>query len=377
MKKPEGIVDVKKNTFSTRSWIEQSHALTSHREEQLNSLSYRVLRRWGSPKGSSFENQGLTTNKTEKEVYMKKITLKFILIILFVFLANLSYSQDYGQDFYNSVKVLSELPQSEQEAYLKSVRDETPKGLIPDRPWNHSEHQIGFIPPRTSTSTITADIKPAHAINSDTDIKKINIRLDRLRVFDYPGWGTDKNVQLTFQAINDIKKGDDEQVAFTQAYNIKEGQGAGVTGYPIFIGLNVPNTGVNLRVVTLNLRSDQQLSALGVMDSSAFKSGLSLLETSQPAIAPFTTIALGAAKMLIESGTAKEIQKFHLGLDYDDNATTGVRLKNGSYVVVQAPLEDFRFSDYEFNYEIGRVTKKNIPDSDIPFNYIIFRISQK
>lgn len=285
--------------------------------------------------------------------------------------------KSYGQDFYSSVKVLSESPRSELEAYLESVRDETPIGLITTSPWNHSEHQIGFIPPSTSSNTITADIKPAHAIKSDRNIKKINIRLDRLRVFDYPGWGTDKNVQLTFEAINDIKKGDDEQVAFTQGYDIKEGQGAGVIGYPIFIGLNVPNTGVNLRVVTLNLRSDQQVSALGIIDSAAFKSGLSLLETSQPAIAPFTTIALGAAKMLIESGTAKEIQKFQIGLDYDDDAPMGVRLKNGSYVVVQAPLDKFTFSGYEFNYEKGRITKKNIPNSDIPFNYIIFRISQK
>jgi len=38
MKRSEGIINIEKNPFSTKSWIEQSHGLTSHRGKQLNYL---------------------------------------------------------------------------------------------------------------------------------------------------------------------------------------------------------------------------------------------------------------------------------------------------------------------------------------------------
>lgn len=65
---------------------------------------------------------------------------------------------------------------------------------------------------------------------------------------------------------------------------------------------------------------------------------MELLTTAQPAIAPFTAISLGLVKSLAKRNKNVPVQKFDLGLDFD-NAALGIRLAEGNYIAVQVPNE--------------------------------------
>jgi hypothetical protein len=235
----------------------------------------------------------------------------------------------YAQEtFYDQAVPLSSLSKEQQREYLRSIED--PEAKSDDRrssPWAHTEHQIGYIEPRVA-GAISGTIRSAQSTSPDDyeSVKKVSVRLDRLKVFDYPGWGGRKNVQLTFEAQNNLKDGAGEDVAFTHVYAVQEGQGAGVLGLPVFADLNLPKSGLQLKIVSINLKTDKQISASGIMESNAFQQGLSLLETAQPAVVPFTALALGLAKMAINTGDGTVIHKFELNLDFDAGATTGARL---------------------------------------------------
>lgn len=242
--------------------------------------------------------------------------------------------------------------------------------------WEHSDHHIGYIP-NPEPGVLVGSIQSANSVVSDPyeELKKINIRLDRAKVFEYPGFGQQKNIQLTFETKNSLTGGGTENVAFTQAFQVLQGEGAGVIGFPILQNLNIPKSGLELKIVSLNLKTTKQVQALGVIDSEPFKSGLTLLETAQPAIAPFSALTMGVAKMAISSGEGKEVHKFLLGLDFNNGQASGARLKRGTYVVVQAP-PDFNWKDYEVRFDMNtRVTLKGNTNKDLPFNYFIFRVT--
>lgn len=228
--------------------------------------------------------------------------------------------------------------------------------------WKHATHFFGFVQD-------DGHIEPASAIEPDLNLQRVDIRLDRLRVFDYPGKGR-HFVLLAFKATNSLED-DEEQVAFSQTYLIHEGESAGVAGYPIFFNLSVGRRGANFEVGTVNVKNERDERVLAFMDSGPFNNGLELLTTAQPAIAPLTAAAQGIVKFLLNRRKNVPVQKFFLGLD-TDVAPSGARLREGSYIAVQAPELDWN----EWRYNIGRgiVEAKNSPGTDLPFNYLIFRV---
>ncbi len=256
------------------------------------------------------------------------------------------------------------------EAWLRRL------GNAKKQPWISATHQFGYIAPPSSGSVGSLDIQYPGAIAADTSLKnqQINIRLDRLRVHKYPGGGT-HNVMITFAARNQVAH-TQECVGFSQTYRIPEGQSAGLTGYPIFIGLTAGSQGIAFECSTINVNNEADQSVLEALESSPFQSGLKLLTTAQPAIAPFTEITLGVVKALAQRNENIAVQKFYLGLDFE-NAAMGVRLVEGNYIAAQVPSATaIEWHKWIYRTDIGAIVHRADRSELLPYNYLVFRISR-
>ncbi|MBI5250752.1 MAG: hypothetical protein HY912_14775 [Desulfomonile tiedjei] len=244
--------------------------------------------------------------------------------------------------------------------------------------WAHDGHAFGYIPLLRHDSQKPVQIMHVGAIQPDESLKgaRVTIRLNRLRVASYPGRGR-HNILFDFHAENHLK-GKKENVHFNQVYKVQEGESAGIIGYPIFIGLNVGREGLLFDGCTVNVKNDQDQAIVKFLDSDTFKAGLKLVKTAQPAIAPLTDITVGLTKMLAHRSENLGVQKFSMGLSFDQ-VPGGARLAEGAYVVVQIPEEDQVVWDWkEWIYEplLGSIVRKEEPTKLIPFNYVMFGISR-
>jgi len=248
--------------------------------------------------------------------------------------------------------------------------------LVQDQPWMYATHKFGYIAPRKQGSIAPQTIQHPSAIACDSTLKnsRINIRLDRLHIEKYPGGGT-HNVMVTFAARNQLTN-TQELVSFSQSYRVQEGQSAGITGYPVFIGLNVGSQGVAFECSTVNVKNDEDQTILTALESSPFQSGLKLLTTAQPAIAPFTEITLGVMKLLAKHHGNVPVQKFSLGLDFE-NAAMGCRIAEGNYIAVQVPDEmAIDWKQWVYKPEMGGIVHLTDNSEMLPYNYVIFRVSR-
>jgi hypothetical protein len=244
------------------------------------------------------------------------------------------------------------------------------------KPWQHTTHQFGYIGFLAPGSTGPQSIQYPGAIAADPTLKnhRVNIHLDRLRIYEYPGRGM-HHVMFTFQAQNQLPNSP-EPVSFSQTYRAQQGQLAGIAGYPIFIGLNVGTLGAAFQGFTVNVKNDADEAVLNLLDSPPFQSGLNLLTTVQPAIIPFTQITLGVAKMLATRNRNVAVQDFYLGLDFTP-AALGVRLAEGNYVAVQVSSEtSINWEDWVYRPATGAITSKADETVSMPYNYVVFRVSR-
>ena len=184
-------------------------------------------------------------------------------------------------------------------------------------------------------------------------------------------------VLLHFFAQNQVA-GKTENVHFNATYRVREGDHAGVQGYPIFVGLHVGSEGLNFKCRTINVRNDQDEAFLDLLESDVFRAGLKLATTAQPVIAPFSEMALGLAKAIGKRNRNVPVQDFDLGLDFSA-IPLGARLAEGAYLAVQIsesfqPIWDW--SEWVYNPSSGQVVKKANPQQLIPYNYLVFSISR-
>jgi hypothetical protein len=243
------------------------------------------------------------------------------------------------------------------------------------KPWQHSGHQVGYLAPRTSASTGPQPIVSISDVKADASLrqKRINVRLQRLRVFQYPGGGL-HYVMLTFKAQNQLKDAT-EPVAFNQTYRVQEGQEAGVIGYPVFLGLSIGDAGVSFQAATVNVKNESDEKLLGFLDSAPVTAGLNLLTTAQPALKPFTEIAVGLGKMVASRNKNVAVDEMFLGLDFD-GTTMGARLAVGDYIVAQVPSSNsLNWNDWQFDPAVGGIVRIAPPKDPIPFNYFVFSIT--
>ncbi|NEP14120.1 MAG: hypothetical protein F6K14_28745 [Symploca sp. SIO2C1] len=245
---------------------------------------------------------------------------------------------------------------------------------VQNQPWVHTTHQFGYIAPRQPGSTKPQLIQHPSAIIADPTLKnnRLNIRLDRLRIHKYPGGGI-HDVLVTFAARNQVANSE-ESVSFSQTYRVREGQSSGVAGYPVFIGLNVGLQGIAFECSTVNVKNEADRAVLSALESSPFQTGLELLTIAQPAIAPFTTLTLGLVKVLAQRHENVPVQKFYLGLDFED-AAMGIRLAEGNYIAVQVPSDTtIDWKKWIYKPDLGTIVHK-ADSSPLEYNYLVFRVS--
>jgi hypothetical protein len=244
-----------------------------------------------------------------------------------------------------------------------------------DKPWQHTAHAIGFLPAGGSG---VQDILGVGEARADPSLKnsRVNVALNALRVASYPGAGTHR-ILFDFYARNQVP-GASEDLHFNSAYRARQGERAAVRGYPIFVGLGVGPTGVAFHFHTVNVKNDQDEAFLDFLDGDAFKAGLKLATTAQPAIAPLTGMALALTKSIAQRNRNVSVQDCYLGLDFAGTAM-GARLALGDYIAVQIPetlrrVWDWR--DWVYDPRAGLIVSRADPDALIPYNYVVFGISR-
>jgi hypothetical protein len=226
--------------------------------------------------------------------------------------------------------------------------------LFREPPWRHTSHGFGFIPAGASGRVA---IRPVGVVEPEPDLRdaRLRISLDGLRVAGYPGSGTHR-VLFNFLAQNRTDTGI-EDVNFNATHRVREGDGATVLNYPIFVGVSPPETGLVIRCFTVNVKNDNDESFLDLLESDTFKSGLRLVKTAQPALAPLSSFAVGMTKAIAKRNRNVAVQDVQLGLDFG-GTSTGARLALGSYVAVQMPsafLRSWRWSDCYYDTSSGQI----------------------
>lgn len=283
-----------------------------------------------------------------------------------------------------TIRLIGELPPPELQKTLQElgVQPAAAKRGAPIRAgwltstgaWKYATHQFGYIPP--SDKPGSSEIRSVGAIQADQTLvdQRIDIHLNRLRVFEYPGSGQHR-ILFTFKAQNQLEKMA-EPVSFSQLFRARDDAAVAVRGYPIFIGLNVGKVGAAFQGFTVNVKNDNDEALLSFLDSDAFKSGLSLLKTAQPALKPLMDITQGVTRALAGRNKNVAVQDFYLGLDFL-KTSAGARLAVGDYIAAQVPTETaLNWSDWYYDSNIGTIVKKADSTQSLPYNYVVFGVSK-
>jgi TIR domain len=294
----------------------------------------------------------------------------------------------------DDIPVIGDLPPEPAAARLHQVgEDEVAKTLeaarkksshigkqwwdLPDKPWLHTAHVFGYLS-SASTGNMPGVIRSAENIPVDPTLKnaRVKIFLDRLRIASYPGRGMHR-VVVHFSTQNHLPH-KTEDLHFSAMYRVREGEHAALRGYPIFVGLQVGNEGIRLRVRTIDVKNDQDEALLTLLDSAVFKNGLHLITTVQPALVPLSELALGLTRMLLAHHGNISVQDIDLGLGFSA-LLTRPHLAEGSYLAIQIPENLAPVWDWEkwvYDPLSGLVVKRDNHQQTIPYNYLIFSISR-
>ncbi len=295
-------------------------------------------------------------------------------------------------DWFDDVPVLGAMPPEEAVAKLREIGEpevadapqtksfgikETIASYFGPHPYQHTSHAFGYLAP-AAPGQEALPIQHAGNIAADATLKnsRIKITLDKLRVADYPGRGM-HHVLFDFYAQNQVP-GNVEHLHFNATYRAQEGEQAAVIGYPIFVGLNVSTEGVAFKCHTVNVKNEADEAFLGFLESDAFKAGLQLASTAQPAIGLFSETALGLTKAIAQRNKNVSVQDFYLGLDFS-NIATRARLAEGSYLAVQIPESMqtiWNWRDWVYNPLNGQVVHTADATQLIPYNYVVFSVSR-
>jgi hypothetical protein len=250
-------------------------------------------------------------------------------------------------------------------------------GKIPA--WKYTDHAFGFFGKNGSTAgAVDLSIKDARNLRPDKSLKGANIKitLDRLRVFEYPGSGIHTILFDFYAQHQTAAPGEAQDLHFSQSYRAQQGAGAGITGYPVFVGLKVGDQGVSFKCYTVNVSNENDKKLLGFLDGDVFKKGLSLINSVNPAIPVVSGFATGLIKAFAGRHENAPVQDFYMGLDFS-GIPTRAQMSEGSYVAVQ--VEDatkWDWSEWIYKTSTGQIVSKQDPETSIPLNYIEFSVSK-
>ncbi|MEM7516166.1 MAG: hypothetical protein AAF368_04475 [Planctomycetota bacterium] len=250
------------------------------------------------------------------------------------------------------------------------------------RAYEYTEHAFGYIAPGTAANG-PIQILDARTISADPGLlgTSLKVTLDRLRVFEYPGSG-EHSVLVEFSGLHQTDQATDEKerLKFAQTYRVQEGQGAGIAGFPVFIGLRSPKDGIQFEIRTINVRNKSDEQLLSAFESDEVQAGLELIPMANPVVGMLSGVATGLVGAILKRNRNVAVQDIFLGLDFSAIATRP-KLREGTYVAVQIPdskTATWDWSDWQYEPTRGRVVAK---DSDPPqlihLNYVTFSISKR
>jgi len=244
-------------------------------------------------------------------------------------------------------------------------------GLLGNDPYAYMGILLGFVDPDAAGSVIA--ISDAPTIEPDLSLKgkRVKITLDKFYVQKFPGRGK-HTVLCEFTGKNQISSGA-EELRFALTTDVKDKSSAAVSGVPIFLGVSVGNDGIAFEGRTINVRSDTDEKLVDALGSDAFQQGLSLLTSAQPALKPFVGLAGSVVKSIMSRNKNRQVYCFKLGLDFDGGATS-VRLRRGSYIVVQADKASWDWKHFVWNKSALSIVHKET-GKPIELNYMVFGVS--
>lgn len=268
-------------------------------------------------------------------------------------------------------------------AYLLSIGDKTEaryfmqdaggqSASLLSRPYKSTGMVLGFIQQGYSKAH---QIMSIASVPADRTLigKRIKITLDKFFIAKYPGFGT-HSILCEFSGKNQVP-GEMEELSFAMRFDARDDSGPAIAGAPIFMGLTVAPDGISFKGKTVNVKNSGDDMVMAILETPAFKSGLTLLNTAQPALKPLTSLATATVSAIAKRSSNAQIHTFELGLDFDGSATSA-RLSYGSYIVVQTDEgSNWDWSEYEWNATGMALHPKGKADETPPFNYMVFAVS--
>lgn len=248
-------------------------------------------------------------------------------------------------------------------------------GKKPDPVFRYTEHAFGYLPKTAGKADVP--ISDAGNIEPDATLKgsAVKVTLDRLRVFAYPGGGT-HTILFDFRAQHQTSdQGDSQDLRVAQHYRVQDGGGAGISGYPVFVGLKVGSEGVSFRCSTVNVSNKEDQQILRFLGGDVFKKGVQLISQVNPVLPIVTAFATGIIETFAQRNDNVGVQDFFLGLDFSGIATRA-QLREGSYIAVQVPdLAEWDWSKWVFKPATGQIVSTQDGKS-VPLNYVVFSVSK-
>lgn len=231
---------------------------------------------------------------------------------------------------------------------------------------------MGFIPSGSKGKAL--QIQSAFELDPDMDLKgaRIKITLDKFYVANFPGTGT-HSILCEFTGKNQLSEAA-EEMRFAVSTTANDRSSAAISGAPIFLGVSVGQDGIAFEGRTVNVASSDDTLLMDALGSDAFRNGLALLTSAQPALKPFVGLAGSVVKAIAGRNKNRQIYAFKLGLDFAGGATSA-RLREGSYIVVQADDSVFNWSAHTWNSD-ARSVVETATGKPIDFNYMVFGVSR-
>ena len=173
-----------------------------------------------------------------------------------------------------------------------------------NHPWRATGIRIGYVAPGGTGRFV--EVRPASSIKPSTTLigRRIKVSLDGLFAQEFPGLGTHKAL-CEFAGKNQAE-GAQEEVRFSLTTEVRDGTAAGVRGAPIFVNLQVGGNGVSFEGRIINVENSADEWLLRALNSEAFKSGLSLVNATQPVMRPFTSLAASAVGAVLTHSRNKQ-----------------------------------------------------------------------
>ncbi|WP_423596542.1 hypothetical protein [Roseateles sp. MS654] len=239
------------------------------------------------------------------------------------------------------------------------------------RPYARTGMVLGYI----SAQAGSTQVQDISAVTGDAALigTQIKVTLDKFFVYKYPGWGT-HTVLCEFNGKNQVA-GETEELSFALRFDTRDGASPSIAGAPIFMGLTVGGNGISFKGRVVNVRNSTDDVVLATLDTPAFKHGLTLLSTAQPALKPLASLAAATVGAVMKRRQNALVHMFELGLDFRGSSTSA-RLQHGSYVVVQSDAgSSWDWNDYEWNPGGMALHLKGQPTVPPDFNYMVVGVS--